>query len=108
MHDALVAFAQLLPADRRAAIVKVESEGLAERLIELVWPDRSDTRPFDASELHVGMKVGMVDERENVAEPGELQSWETDDDGAVVAITVRWADGSTTTCDPLEGVIRRL
>ena len=108
-HDALVPFDKLSHADRRASMLKIESEQLAERLRALAAPDRSDTRPFDVTELRVGMPVAWAGEGDKPAEPGRVKSWEVDEEtGDVVCIIVTWKDGSDQVIGALEGLLRRI
>lgn len=108
-HDALVEFEKLPEVDVRSAVLKIQAEGIATQLGNLVVPDRSDTRPFSAVELHVGMRVGWAGDDARPAEPGSIESWTVDDkSGDVLSITVTWRDGETTTVGASVGLLRRI
>ena len=58
--------------------------------------------------MKVGLKVGWAGEGPAPQGPGAVESWEIDETGDVIAITVAWADGRRESIGALEGLLRRL
>ena len=72
-------------------------------------PDRSPVRLFSVAELEAKPRVGWAGEDPGPAEPGRIDSWETDPtSGDVILIRIRWADGSIQEFDPFERLLSRL
>lgn len=108
-HDALVAFDELPDIDQRLTMLRIEAEHVVQKLGELATPDRSDTRPFAAVELRVGLPVGWASTEDVPAEPGAVESWSLDDEtGDVLEVSVRWRDGSITSVSAHDGLLRRI
>jgi len=115
VHDALVPFAQLADHDQRAARLRVEASEIAERLAGVIdgFP-RGPDRPFVIEEMRRGLEVvfcanGPPRSLSEVApnDRGRIVSWETDDDGELTLVTVRWAGGEEVGYVPQERELAR-
>lgn len=110
-HDAMVPFENLNRHDRRRAIRAVEYAGVADQLVRLIDHQRGPDREFTVEEVRVGLPVEFTESPGTPrpdAERGSVESWETDDEGDLRLIRVRWPDGELSEHHPVARELRRV
>lgn len=108
VHDALVPFEELNPADRRATLSSVRLEKMEAKLAALVEYPREPDRPFTLEEMRPGLSVtSAIEAGPASTEHGVVESWEADEDGTLRMIQVRWDDGDLTEHHPAARELRR-
>ncbi len=110
IHDALVPFQDLGRHDQRRAIRAVECAEIADRLARLIDHQRGPDRELTIEEMRVGFAVAIVGSpgEEPPDERGEVESWETDDEGELRLVRVRWPDGEVSEHHPVARELRRV
>lgn len=109
-HDALRPFEALDRHDRRLTLGAVRATELARLLAAAIDYPRGPDREFTVEEMRVGLPVAMVSapgDDEGVADRGVVESWETDQEGELRVIRVRWADGERSEHHPGARELRR-
>ena len=104
-HDALVPFEQLPRLDRRRSLRVIEGSGLAKQMVKLIDYPRGPDQEFAIEEMRVGLPVALPD---TPSERGAVESWETDAEGELRLIRVRWPDGDLSEHAPVAGELRRV
>lgn len=110
-HDALRPFEALDRHDRRLTLAAVRSMELARLLAAAVDYPRGPDREFTVEEMRAGLPVAMIPapgEEEAVADRGLVESWETDEEGDLRLIRVRWPGGEVSEHHPAAREVRRL
>ncbi len=110
-HDALRPFEALDRHDRRLALNAVRAMDLARLLAGAVDYPRGPDREFTVEEMRAGLPVAMVPtpgEEEAEADRGVVESWETDAEGDLRLIRVRWPDGEVSEHHPAARELRRV
>lgn len=103
-HDALVPWDRLSPGDQRAAALAAATSGARELLSRGLEYPRGTDRPFLLEEMRSGLPV-----REPGANgrSGQVEGWDTDDEGQLAVIRVRWDDGSLSEHPAMERELAR-
>ncbi len=114
LHDALVPFESLSPRDQRQVVQAVRALDIENALARAIRHDRGPDREFDAREMRPGLPIrtasSVSGSNGGRSEPrtGIVESWETDRDGWLTVIRVRWSDGSRSEHHPAERELARL
>ena len=121
-HDALVPFRRLDQHDRRQALLGIAALQIEDELRGSVWYERGPDRLLTLEEMSEGLRVasspwstghptheetGEVREAGEIGEVGQVIAWDTDDQGWLCSVTVRWPDGSTSTHHPADRELTR-
>ncbi len=110
-HDALRPFEALDRHDRRLTLAAVRATELVRLLAAAVDYPRGPDREFTVEEMRVGLPVAMVPapgEEAAEGERGVVESWETDKEGELRLIRVRWPEGELSEHYPGARELRRV
>lgn len=111
LHDALVPFCELLPLDRREALLAARS--LADQVVAEIAYQRGDDREFTVLDVVAGQPVTLSDGGRFEGEPreslGEVISWEAEPESPFLSlIRVKWNSGDITEHAPSLRELRRV
>lgn len=111
MHDALRPFDELADADRAALRVCLQDDSVLDGIADAVSYPRGPARPFTATELRKGLRVGFVEDDGtlNESEPlGRVSGWTFDAADIVETVSVVWDDGEESIHANAEGELYRV
>lgn len=92
LHDALVPFDELSPADRRSVYIGIVASDITELVYQACDYPRGETRELTTADVRTGARVQHTDEP---SEFGHIETWQEDPNfpGALNWIRVRWDSG---------------